>query len=363
MALGPQKIVMLGLSITSSWGNGHATTYRSLVRELSARGHEILFLERDVPWYRDNRDLARPPWCSTGLYSDMEELMDLYEAEVRRADFVMIGSYVPDGVRVAEWALGAAAGATAFYDIDTPVTLAKLRRGDYEYLTPELVSRFDVYLSFTGGPILAKIEREYGSPMARPLYCSVDTDFYKPLRVKRKWDIGYIGTYSVDRQAALDELMLEPARRLPGSFVVAGPLYPETVQWPANTERIEHLPPGEHALFYGSMDFTMNITRADMVRAGYSPSVRLFEAAACATPVISDYWAGLETFFRPGIEILVSRSAAETIRYIKETPDDERVNIGERARSKVLSGHTAAHRVDELEGYMCRVLKKQEVLK
>ena len=100
-----------------------------------------------------------------------------------------------------------------------------------------------------------------------------------------------------------------------------------------------------------------------MVRAGYSPSVRLFEAAACATPVISDYWAGLETFFRPGIEILVSRSAAETIRYIKETPDDERVKIGERARSKVLSGHTAAHRVDELEGYMCRVLKKQEVLK
>ena len=363
MALGPQKIVILGLSITSSWGNGHATTYRSLVRELSARGHEVLFLERDVPWYRENRDLARPPWCSTGLYSGMEELKDRYETDVREADFVMIGSYVPEGVRVADWALGVARGATAFYDIDTPVTLAKLERRDYEYLSPELISRFDMYLSFTGGPILAKIERDYGSPMARPLYCSVDPDCYRPLKVKRRWDIGYIGTYSSDRQGALDELLLEPARRHPGSFVVAGPLYPDTIAWPSNTERIEHLPPGEHAPFYGSMEFTMNVTRAHMVRAGYSPSVRLFEAAACATPVISDYWVGLETFFRPGIEILVSRSAVETIRYLKETPEEERVKIGERARRKVLDGHTAVHRVDELEGYMFRVLKKQEVFK
>src|SRR3990170_3990570 len=308
MALGPQKIAILGLSITSSWGNGHATTYRSLVRELSGRGHEVLFLEKDVPWYRENRDLAKPPWCRTGLYSNMEELKDCYEAELREADFVIIGSYVPQGVQVAEWALNAARGATAFYDIDTPVTLAKLCRRDYEYLTPELISRFDLYLSFTGGPILAKIERDYGSPMARPLY-------------------------------------------------------PDTIAWPANTERIDHLPPGQHASFYGSMAFTMNITRADMVRAGYSPSVRLFEAAACATPVISDYWVGLETFFRPGVEILISGSAEETIRYLRETPEEERLKMGERARARVLAGHTAFHRVDELESYMGRVLKKQEVLK
>lgn len=363
MALGPQKIVMLGLSITSSWGNGHATTYRSLVRELSCRGHEVLFLERDVPWYRENRDLPKPPWCRAALYSSTEELKDRYEADLREADFVMIGSYVPDGVEAADWVLSTARGATAFYDIDTPVTLAKLARRDYEYLTPELISRFDMYLSFTGGPILARIEREYGSPMARPLYCSVDPDFYRPLKAKRKWDIGYIGTYSMDRQAALEELLLEPARRLPGSFVVAGPLYPDTIVWPSNTERIDHLPPGQHASFYGSMGFTMNITRADMVRAGYSPSVRLFEAAACATPVISDYWVGLETFFKPCAEILISRSAAETIRYLKETPEEERQKIGERARRRVLAGHTAVHRVDELECYMGRVLKKQEVLK
>ncbi|WKZ32095.1 MAG: glycosyltransferase [Thermodesulfobacteriota bacterium] len=363
MALEPVKIVMLGLSITSSWGNGHATTYRSLVRELSARGHDVLFLERDVPWYRDNRDLERPPWGRTGLYSSMEELKDRFCREISEADFVMVGSYVPEGAIVADWVLGISRGAAAFYDIDTPVTLSRLRRGDCEYLTPELISRFDIYLSFTGGPILERIESEYGSPMARPLYCSVDTEFYRPSRAPNAWDIGYIGTYSADRQEALDSLLLEPARRLEGSFIVAGPLYPEGIDWPANVERIEHLPPGRHRSFYNSMKFTMNITRADMVRAGYSPSVRLFEAAACGTAVISDWWVGLDRFFTPGTEILVSRSPEDTMRHLRETPDEEVRKIGERGRQRVLEGHTAVHRVDELEGFMARVLKKQEVVK
>lgn len=364
MALQPLRIVMLGLSITSSWGNGHATTYRSLVRELSARGHDVLFLERDVPWYRENRDMPSPPWGRTRLYGSLEELMDGFELEVREADFVMVGSYVPNGWAVGEWVTSTARGATAFYDIDTPVTLAKLEKRDYEYLTPELVSKYDIYLSFTGGPILKKIESRYGSPMARPLYCSVDPAVYRPITwTTKKWDLGYIGTYSADRQPVLEELMLTPAKRLEASFVVAGPLYPDSVKWPANTERIEHLPPGKHREFYGSMRFTLNITRADMVRAGHSPSVRLFEAAACATPIISDYWAGLDVFLKPGEEILISRSAEETMRYLRETTEGERAKIGERARKRVLSSHTASHRVDELESYMANVLKKQEVLK
>lgn len=364
MALQPVRIVILGLSITSSWGNGHATTYRSLVRELSARGHDVLFLERDAPWYRENRDLERPPWGRTELYSSVEELKDRFSREIREADFVMVGSYVPEGARIAGWVLDIAKGASAFYDIDTPVTLSRLGRGDCEYLTPELISRFDLYLSFTGGPILERIESEYGSPLARPLYCSVDTEFYRPEKGRAKaWDIGYIGTYSADRQEALDSLLLEPARRLEGSFIVAGPLYPDGISWPANVERIEHLPPGRHRSFYNSMKFTINVTRADMVRAGYSPSVRLFEAAACGTAVISDWWVGLDRFFSPGTEILISRSPEDTIRHLEETPEEEVWKIGERGRKRVLEGHTAVHRVDELEGCMARVLKKQEVVK
>jgi len=363
MGLRRLRIVFLGLSITSSWGNGHATTYRSLVRELSERGHDVLFLERDAPWYRENRDMPVLPWGRADLYGSLGELRDRFASDVREADFVVVGSYVQQGREVGEWVNAMARGATAFYDIDTPVTLARLARGEREYLSPELISRYDVYLSFTGGPILRTIESEYGSPMARPLYCSVDPAVYRPLELEKKWEMGYLGTYSADRQPVLDALMLEPARRSGGRFVVAGPLYPDDVRWPGNTDRIEHLPPGAHSAFYGSMKFTVNITRADMVRAGWSPSVRLFEAAACAVPIISDYWEGLESIFRPGEEVLVTRSAAETLGYLRELLPERRRAIGVRARERVLSGHTASHRVDELESYMAEVLKKQEVLK
>jgi len=351
------KIIILGLSITSSWGNGHATTYRGLVRELYNRGHEVLFLERDVPWYAVHRDLPRPPYGRTELYTNLQELKDRFAREVQAADFVIVGSYVPEGVAVGEWVTKIAQGVTAFYDIDTPVTLAKLERGDREYLCRELIPRYHLYLSFTGGPILDWIEKHYGSPMTRPLYCAVDPALYYPEATEPKWDLGYMGTYSDDRQPVLDRLMLEPARGwVAGCMVVAGPQYPVDIQWPGNVERIEHLPPAEHRAFYNAQRFTLNITRADMVRAGYAPSVRLFEAAACATPIISDYWQGLELFFQLGSEILVSHSSADTLRYLREMPDTERLAVGDRARQRVLSAHTAAHRAAELEKYISAVL-------
>jgi spore maturation protein CgeB len=349
----PSRIAILGLSITSSWGNGHATTYRGLVRALAERGHDVLFLERDVPWYASARDLAHPPFCRLGLYGNLDELRDRYAEAVRTAELVIVGSYVPEGVAVAEWALATARGVTAFYDIDTPVTLAKLERGDAEYLSPGLIPRFDAYLSFSGGPILRRIEREYGARMARPLYCSFDETLYGPEEQELRWDLGYLGTYSADRQPPLDRLLLETARRWPGGeFVVAGPQYPETLTWPANVQRIQHLPPGEHREFYNRQRFTLNVTRADMIRAGYSPSVRLFEAAACGVPIISDFWDGLETFFVPGREILISGSAKETLSYLRDLPEEERRAIGERARRRVLEAHTAARRAEELEGYL-----------
>jgi spore maturation protein CgeB len=349
----PLRIVILGLSITSSWGNGHATTYRSLVRELSARGHEVLFLERDVPWYAANRDLLAPPYARIELYSSVGELQARFGDEVRQADVVIVGSYVPEGVAVGEWVTTTARGITAFYDIDTPVTLAKLAQGDTEYVSPALVRRYDLYLSFTGGPTLERLEKEYGAPRARPLYCAVDPKLYFPERREARWALGYLGTYSPDRQPALTALLLEPARRwAQGRFVVAGPQYPPTIAWPANVCRIEYLPPDEHRAFYTEQRFTLNITRADMVQAGYSPSVRLFEAAACATPIISDLWEGLETFFVPGAEILIARDPEEALHYLREVPETERTTLGLRARARVLAEHTAAHRAAALESYI-----------
>ncbi|MCA1554691.1 MAG: glycosyltransferase, partial [Chloroflexi bacterium] len=299
MNLPSLKIVILGLSITSSWGNGHATTYRGLMRELSARGHDVLFLERDKEWYAQNRDLPEPPYGRTELYDSLRELKQRFGATVRRADLVIVGSYVPDGVEVAQWVTQSARGLTAFYDIDTPITLAKLERGECGYLTPSLIPHFHLYLSFTGGPTLRQLERTYHAPMARPLYCSLDPTIYFPKDQQPKWDLGYMGTYSPDRQPALAELMFKAARALPHSrMIVAGSQYPDEVDWLSNVEHIMHISPAQHRDFYTAQRFTLNITRADMIRAGYSPSVRLFEAAACAVPIISDEWEGLDTFFK-----------------------------------------------------------------
>jgi spore maturation protein CgeB len=346
------RLVILGLSITSSWGNGHATTYRGLVRELVARGHDVLFLERDVPWYAAQRDLPQPPYGRTALYASLADLEARFAAAVRAANLTIVGSYVPEGVAVGEWVLATARGATAFYDIDTPVTLAKLAGGDHEYLAPSLIPCYDLYLSFTGGPTLTSLEQEYGAAMARPLYCSVDPALYYPEPCPPRWDLGYLGTYSDDRQPPLDRLLLEPARRWPeGRFVVAGPQYPDGIAWPPNVQRIEHLPPAAHRGFYAAQRFTLNVTRAAMVAAGYSPSVRLFEAAACGTPIISDPWPGLDELFALGSEILIAASPEDTLRYLRDTPEAERQAIGARARARVLAAHTSAHRAAELEGY------------
>src|SRR4051794_3327793 len=156
---GSLHIVVLGLSITSSWGNGHATTYRALLRELAARGHDILFLERDVPWYAAHRDLPHPSFCRTHLYASLAELKESFARQVGDADLVIVGSYVPDGVAVGDWVQRTARGVTAFYDIDTPVTLAALARGEHEYIAPRQISGYHLYLSFTGGPTLKRIER------------------------------------------------------------------------------------------------------------------------------------------------------------------------------------------------------------
>ncbi len=246
-----------------------------------------------------------------------------------------------------------ARGVTAFYDIDTPVTLAKLARGDYEYLHPRQISCFDLYLSFTGGPTLDRLERELGARRALPLYCSCDPALYYPENRAARWDLGYLGTYSCDRQPAVEALLLEPARRLPDrAFAVAGPGYPPETAWPANVDRFEHLPPGEHRAFYNRQRFTLNVTRADMREAGYSPSVRLFEAAACGTPIVSDDWPGLDAFFAPGREILLAATLEEVERILRDVSEAERRRIGRRGRRRVLAEHTAAHRAATLESYL-----------
>jgi spore maturation protein CgeB len=307
-------------------------------------------LERNVPWYAANRDYI-PHTHSVSLYDSFSDL-NQYTEKVRDADLTIVGSYVPDGINVGAWARRTAGGVCAFYDIDTPETMATLKSGTNTYITLDLVPQYDLYLSFTGGPILRMIEERLNARAARTLYCSVDPAIYFPTECEVRWDLGYMGTYSADRQQALERLLLRPAADYAGArMIVAGPQYPGSVGWPPNVSRVEHIAPGDHRVFYGSQRFTLNITRRNMRAAGFSPSVRLFEAAACGTPVITDKWAGLDSLFKSGEELLTAESSEDTLRFLKEIPERDRVAIGFQARRRVLAEHTAEHRAAQLEQY------------
>lgn len=341
-------IAFIGLSLSSSWGNGHATTYRALIRGLAQEGARVLFLERDVPWYRDNRDLPDPDFCDLGFYGSLDEL-ERWSGELDRAGMVVVGSYVPQGAAIVDRLLARRPRFLGYYDIDTPVTLAALAKGDTEYLRAGQIADFDACFSFTGGPTLQRLERTFGARRAVALHCSVDPERYHPQNVPIRWDLGYLGTYSEDRQPGLERFLLSPARAMPDRrFVVAGPQYPASIEWPSNVERIEHLEPSRHREFYCSQRYTLNLTRADMVRAGWSPSVRLFEAAACGTPIISDRWPGLADLFPEGRAILIADGADDVLAALSNSRDDDRKAMARTARRIVLDGHTGRSRAREM---------------
>jgi spore maturation protein CgeB len=353
-------IVVLGLSLSSSWGNGHATTYRALIRSLAKRGHRVLFLERNAPWYAGQRDLERPAYCDLKFYDHAGQL-EAYAQQIRAADAVIIGSFVPDGIAVIDWVLDRARGDVAFYDIDTPVTLSSLQRGECSYLAASQIPRFAIYFSFTGGPTLDALESRWGAKAAHALYCSADAKTYRPMANReRRWKLGYLGTYSADRQPAVERFIIEVARRKPDhAFVVAGAQYPKGIRWPRNVDRLEHVPPSEHAEFYASLDWALNLTRKDMRAAGYSPSVRLFEAAACGTAIISDEWPGLESYFKPDREIVIARDANDVTSALSLS-EAVRKRIGRSGRRRVLHEHTSDRRAEELESFLLKSKLRSE---
>lgn len=347
------KVVVFGLSVSSSWGNGHATLWRGLCRGLAQRGHRVVFFERDFPFYAAHRDLTElPGGGSLVLYPDWQTVLPVARVELAGADVAMVTSYCADGVDASALVLDSPARLRVFYDLDTPVTLGRLRRGEpVGYCPPEGLRGFDLVLSFTGGRALEALREELGARTVAPLYGSVDPTTHHPAPRRSRYaaDLSYLGTYAQDRQAALLSLFIEPARRRPGRrFVLGGAQYPAGFPWTDNIWFVRHLPPSEHPAFYCSSRLTLNVTREAMLEMGYCPSGRLFEAAACGVPVLSDWWEGLERFFEPGLEILVARSTDDAVAAL-DLSDAEMARVGRAARERVLDCHTAEHRAMDLE--------------
>jgi spore maturation protein CgeB len=345
------KLVVFGLAVSSSWGNGHATLWRGLIRALASLGHRVVFYERDVPYYAEHRDLAELSDGELVLYPSWEAVLSRARAEVEDADVAIVTSYCPDGIAAAELLFSSTVGVRVFYDLDTPVTLERVRSGNpVPYLRPDGLAGFDLVLSYTGGAALTELKRHLGARRVLPLYGSVDPLVHYPVDPVDRYraDLSYLGTYAEDRQQALLQLLLEPARRLPERrFLIGGAKYPPIFPWSPNIFFVRHLPPSEHSAFYCSSRLTLNVTRAPMAEMGYCPSGRLFEAAACGAPVLSDSWDGLAEFFEPGSEILVANTTEDAMAAL-ETSDEQLTRMARAARDRVLSDHTAQRRASEL---------------
>jgi spore maturation protein CgeB len=345
------RFVFFGLSITSSWGNGHATTYRGLSRELARRGHTVAFYEHRTPWYEAHCDLPAADYCAIERYERWPPAGA--EAAVAAADVVVLGSYAVDGEAIADWLPAHTRALLTYYDIDTPVTLERFEQaGRADYLRAEQLARFDLVLSFSGGPALDALGR-WGARRAEALYCAVDPAHYRPVALDERFacDLGYMGTYAADRQPALQALFLAPAQARPDRrFVLAGPQYPEEC-WPPNVVRFYHVAPPEHPAFYSSGTWQLNLTRRAMKGYGWSPSVRLFEAAACGAAILSDRWAGFEAALAPGAEALLVASPDDVLAALDQPPEVG-ARLGQAARRRVLADHTYARRVDQLEAWL-----------
>jgi spore maturation protein CgeB len=346
------KLAIFGLSVSSAWGNGHATLWRGLWRALARRGHEVVFFERDMPWYAAHRDLGELPGGRLVLYPSWEEVRSVAARELGDADAAIVTSYCPDGRDAAALVLGSAVPVRAFYDLDTPVTLERLRRGEpVDYLPPDGLGDFDVVLSYTGGAALDELVQRLGARRVAPLYGSVDPERHRPSHPAAAYlsDLSYLGTYASDRQHALVRLFVEPARQRPSRrFVIGGAQYPGAFPWTSNIHFVYHVPPDHHPAFYCSSRLTLNVTRGAMAALGWCPSGRLFEAAACGVPILSDWWEGLDDFFAPGDEVLLARDTSEALSAL-DADDAELARVGRAARARVLDCHTADHRARELE--------------
>lgn len=345
-------IVIFGLSVSSSWGNGHAALWRGLIRALLAAGHRVTFFERDVPYYADSRDLDRLPEGGTlVLYRDWTEALPVIRRALDGADVGVVTSYCPDALAATRLLEDARLPVRCFYDLDTPVTLARLQAGEpVDYIGPGGLVGFDLVLSYTGGAALDALRTRLGARRVTAIYGSVDPDLHRPAAPRTDYAalLSYIGTYAADRQAALERLFVEPARRRPEErFVIAGAQYPDGFPWTANTWFVRHLPPPEHPAFYSSSRLTLNVTREPMARSGWCPSGRLFEAAACGVPILSDRWTGLDAFFVPGAEILVADTTEQAMDALA-TPPDALAALARRARERTLDEHTAARRAAQM---------------
>jgi spore maturation protein CgeB len=348
------RIAFFASSLVSSYWNGAATYYRGLARALHDRGHALTFYEPDAYDRQAHRDLPDPPWARSVVWDpadpgDLDRCLD----EARGADLVVkaSGVGVHDALleaRVPE--LRRPGNRVAFWDVDAPATLERLRRDRAEPLRA-LVPRYDLVLTYGGGEPVVREYLALGARACVPIYNALDPETHHPVPPDPRFDahLAFLGNRLPDREARVEEFLLRAAGILPARRFLLGGAGWDGKALPPNVRALGHVGTADHNAFNATPLAVLNVSRESMARNGFSPATRVFEAAGAAACIVTDAWEGLERFLEPDEEVLAARDGAEVAEALAGLRPERARRIGLAARRRVLAEHTYARRALEVE--------------
>jgi spore maturation protein CgeB len=350
------RIFVFGSSLTSSYWNGAATYYRGIYKNLAQLGFRISFAEPDAydrQQHRDNEDFS---YAEVIVYQSPRDIEALLK-KASRADLVIKHSGLGvDDAGLEERLLKCKSADTqvAFWDVDAPATLARVE-GNATDPFRALIPEYDYIFTYGGGPPVVGHYLALGARACHPIYNALDPDTHHPVRPQpeRACDLVFVGNRLPDRERRVEEFFLAAAERAPEfRFVLGGEGWAGRVL-PANVRYIGHVGTGDHNRVNCSARMVLNINRELMAKVGFSPPTRVFEAAGAGACLITDHWEGIETFFAPGREILVARSASEVADLLRTVDNRVAGEIGRAMRKRALLEHT----------YALRALQVREILR
>jgi spore maturation protein CgeB len=353
------NIAFFGSSLVSAYWNGAATYYRGMIRALAGRGHRVTFYEPDAYGRQQHRDMADPDWARVVVYSaDGTDAVRRCLRDAEGADVIVKASGVgafDELLEAAVPAMKTPANLVAFWDVDAPATLDRMRDNPADPFRP-LVSQYDVVLTYGGGgPVVAAYEAA-GARRCVPVYNALDPSTHHPVPPDPRFacDLGFLGNRLPDREARVEEFFLRAASALRDrAFLIGGNGWHDK-SMPANVRDVGHVFTADHNAFNCTPLAVLNVNRDSMARYGFSPATRVFEAAGAGACLITDAFVGVETFFAPGEEILVAVDGDEVAEHVRSLAPRRARQIGQAALKHALAEHTYDHRAalveDVLEG-------------
>lgn len=358
------KIAFYGSSLLSSYWNGAATYYRGLFSDLARRGHYVTFYEPDAFDRQKHRDIEPPDWAEVVVYPATPEAARRVIAEAAAADVVVKASGVGifddmllDGVMAA----ARPEAIRIFWDVDAPATLAELRTSADHPLHRALAS-LDLVLTYGGGPPVVAAYESFGARRCAPIYNALDPSTHHPVSADPRFaaDLSFLGNRLPDREARVEEFLLDPAGRLPKRrFLIGGSGWGGKVL-PPNVVDVGHVYTRDHNAFNATPLAVLNIARDSMAATGFSPATRIFEAAGAGACLITDAWAGLDLFLEVNEEVLVARDGRDVADHVEALTPERARAIGEAARARILAEHTYERRGAEVDAIFAQVARKHE---